>query len=117
MTTITSRFSDSMADAPKIHDEPANLRVLRYMVLAMTIIFIVGFAIIVTVVYLQFVKSRNGFASNFPEFIELPEGSELHAFTQGRDWYAVVTQDDKILIYDSDGELMQSVDIRRNEIR
>ncbi|MDE0112740.1 MAG: DUF6476 family protein [Albidovulum sp.] len=102
-----------MADAPKIHGDPANLRVLRYLVTAMTIVFIVGFSIVVVLVYLQFVNARNGFESNFPDFIELPEGVEAQSFTRGNGWHAVVTQDDKILIFESaSGKLTKSVDIR-----
>ena len=102
-----------MADAPKIYDHPTDLRILRYLVLAMTIIFIVGFTIIVTVVYLQFVKAQNGFKIDLPDIVELPEGARAQAFTQGRGWYAVVTQENKILVFDSkSGELTQSVDIR-----
>ena len=89
------------------------MRILRYLVLAMTIIFIVGFTIIVTVVYLQFVKAQNGFKIDLPDIVELPEGARAQAFTQGRGWYAVVTQENKILVFDSkSGELTQSVDIR-----
>ena len=102
-----------MVDAPKTYGDPANLRILRYLVLAMTIVFIVGFSIVVVLVYLQFVKARNGFEGSFPDYIELPEGTKAQSFTKGRGWYAIVTQDDKILIFDStSGELAKSVDIR-----
>lgn len=34
-----------------------------------------------------------------PDHIVLPDGSSAQAFTQGAAWYAVVTTDDRILIY------------------
>ena len=41
-----------------------------------------------------------------------PDGSSAQAFTQGRGWYAVVTDADEILIFDQlTGELRQTVAI------
>ena len=48
-----------------------------------------------------------------PEVITLPSGKTATAFTQGTDWYAVVTDGDEILIFDrSSGELRQTVKIQ-----
>ncbi len=48
-----------------------------------------------------------------PTSITLPDGSIATAFTRGADWYAVVTGDDEILIFDiGTGELLQRVEIR-----
>tara|TARA_R110000850_G_scaffold138367_2_gene259509 strand:+ start:471 stop:602 length:132 start_codon:yes stop_codon:yes gene_type:complete len=42
----------------------------------------------------------------------MPVGEKALAFTQGPDWYAVVTQDNQILIYDRmTGKLRQTVNI------
>ena len=47
-----------------------------------------------------------------PDRISLPNGVTALAFTQGTDWFAVVTDDDKILIYNrATGTLRQAVDI------
>lgn len=47
-----------------------------------------------------------------PERIALPEGAEPFAFTQGTDWFAVVTSDQRILIYDrATSQLRQTVEI------
>jgi hypothetical protein len=46
----------------------------------------------------------------------LPEGARALAFTQGRDWYAVVTERDEILIFDrATGALRQRVAIKPAE--
>jgi hypothetical protein len=47
-----------------------------------------------------------------PETIELPGDAKAVAFTQGPDWYAVVTDGDEILIFDRvTGRLMQTVEL------
>jgi len=48
-----------------------------------------------------------------PTSVTLPDGAKAVTFTQGPDWYAVVTKDDVILIFDRmTGELRQSVAIK-----
>lgn len=47
-----------------------------------------------------------------PDRITLPANTTAQAFTQGDDWFAVVTSDDQILIYDrATSRLQQTVDI------
>jgi hypothetical protein len=47
-----------------------------------------------------------------PERITLPDGAAARAFTQGDDWFAVVTSDNEILIYDrATSQLQQRVQI------
>ncbi len=49
---------------------------------------------------------------NLPETITLPDGTRATAFTQGPDWYAIVTNDNHILIYDRlSGKLRQTMKI------
>lgn len=48
-----------------------------------------------------------------PAEIALPTGAVAAAFTQGPDWFAVVTEDDRILIYDrASGDLRQTVTLQ-----
>jgi hypothetical protein len=44
-----------------------------------------------------------------PAEIALPDGAKAQAITFGTGWTAVVTQDDRILIFGSDGALRQEV--------
>lgn len=45
-----------------------------------------------------------------PDSITLPDGAKAEAFTIGRTWYGVVTEDDTILIYDrATGALRQTI--------
>jgi len=47
-----------------------------------------------------------------PESITLPDGAEATAFTRGEGWYAVVTADNEILIFDAvTGQLKQTIAI------
>jgi len=47
-----------------------------------------------------------------PSELTLPDGSTAATFTQGSDWYAIITTDNEILIYNRDGGgLRQSIKI------
>ena len=35
-----------------------------------------------------------------PDAVSLPDGARAVSFTQGPDWYAIVTDQDEILVYD-----------------
>lgn len=49
-------------------------------------------------------------APSLPAEITLPDGKTATAFTQGTDWFAIVTDDDHILIYNRlTGALRQTV--------
>jgi hypothetical protein len=49
-----------------------------------------------------------------PASITLPDGSKAETFTQGDDWFAVVTSDNRILIYDRvTGKLRQTMEIEK----
>lgn len=43
--------------------------------------------------------NREPAALPLPDQITLPDGTRAQAFTQGANWYAVVTTDDRILIF------------------
>jgi len=64
----------------------------------------------VLVVIVLLVTRLNRDTPVLPDMIALPDGAKAQAFTQGDDWYAVVTTDDRILIYDRlTGKLRQTV--------
>lgn len=102
-----------MQNAPLTEDDkdPLNLRVLRILVTVLTVVMIVGLiAVVITFV----TRFPGGDGVSLPDQVTLPEGARASAVTIGEGWYAVVTDDDRILIYDRDsGELRQSVEISR----
>ena len=88
--------------------EPANLRFLRRLVTVLTAVMICGVVLVVGLL----VTRLNRSAPPLPDQIVLPEGVTARAFTQGPDWYAIVTEDDQILIFDRlTGALRQTVRI------
>ena len=88
--------------------EPRSLRLLRRLVTVLTATMIAGMVALVALLWL-----RTGTpAPTLPEEIRLPEGASARAVTWGTGWYAVVTDDDEILIFDrADGTLRQRVAI------
>ncbi len=89
--------------------EPANLRFLRVLVSVLTAVMILG---IVTIVGLMIWKFSGDTAPALPEIITLPDGTVPVAVTYGAAWYAVVTAQDEILIFDkATGQLRQQINI------
>lgn len=63
---------------------------------ALTVVMICGFLVLIAALVIRL----NADPLPLPARIELPAGTSARAFTQGTDWFAVVTSDDRILIYD-----------------
>ncbi len=95
-------------DDPIEISEPANLRFLRRMVTVLTAVMICG----VLVVTALLVTRLSGKGPDLPDTITLPDGTQAANFTQGDSWYAVVTTDNQILIFDRlSGSLRQTIKI------
>lgn len=89
--------------------DPAMVRYLRVLVTVMSVTMIIGFIVIVTLFVTRFTRGPD---VSLPDKITLPAGAEAVAFTQGRDWYAVVSDSDNILIYDrTTARLRQTIQI------
>lgn len=87
--------------------DPGTVKYLRGLVTILTATMVLGFIVIVVLFVIRF--SGAG-AVDLPADITLPDGSTPQAFTQGRDWYAVVTDTDQILIFDrTSGALRQTI--------
>jgi len=92
--------------------EPGNLRLLRRLVTALMVVMIVGFLTLIAMLVMRLASSAPELP--LPSSITLPDGSKAETFTQGPDWFAVVTTDSRILIYDRvTGELRQVMEIER----
>ncbi|MCV2864454.1 DUF6476 family protein [Albidovulum sediminicola] len=98
-----------MNDAPEAGPgvSPADLRFLKRLVTVLAGTMILGLITIMAllVIRLQAVERP---APVLPEAVSLPEGVTPEAITFGRGWYAVVTSDDRILIFDADSHKMLS---------
>jgi len=82
--------------------EPANLRFLRLLVTVLTGTMIAGLLVLIALLVIRFPSAT----PPLPDTITLPDGAQAQAFTVTPGWYAVVTTDNRILIYNrSDGTL------------
>ena len=85
------------------------LRYLKWLVTGLTVTMILGFLTIVVLFVMRFNAMGQ---AELPDTITLPEGATATAFTQGDDWFAVVTADNEILIYSRvTGNLRQRIAI------
>ena len=84
---------------------PPSLRFLKHLVTVLTITMIVG---VITVVGLLVTRMPVPVAGPvLPDTLTLPTGAKAAAVTMGTGWIAVVTTDDRILIFDAAGNLRQ----------
>ena len=76
------------------------------MVTVLTAVMICGVLVVVGLL----VTRLSGKGPDLPETITLPDGKTASTFTQGDDWYAVVTTDNQILIFDRlSGNIRQTI--------
>ncbi len=66
------------------------------MVMLLTVVMIGG----VLVTFALIVIRLSDRTPTLPDQIELPDGAKAQAVTIGNNWYAVVTDDNRILIFD-----------------
>ncbi len=99
-----------MDESPIPEEQPFNLRFLRILVTILTATMILGLLAIVAMLVIRF--SNEPDPMRLPNVITLPEDARMIAFTRGPDWFAVVTDDSRILIFDAGtGDLRQSVTV------
>src|SRR6056297_263361 len=105
--------SCAMSESPQ-PVSPATLKFLARLVTVLTATMILGLLVIVGLLVTRFWTEPDSVAlPALPEVITLPAGARATAFTQGEGWYAVVTGDGRILVYDrGTGALRQEVELR-----
>ena len=81
---------------------------LRVLVTSLSVVMIVGFIVLIALFVIRFQERQ----PPLPDEITLPDGAKASAFTKGDGWYAVVTQDQRILIFDaSTNALLKTVSV------
>lgn len=118
VTRKIGKDGSTMEQAPAPEGLPPSLRFLKGLVIVLTLTMIVG---VITVVAVIVTRMPHSFASapavppltaSLPEAITLPEGATAQAVTFGTGWVAVVTSDNRILIYSTAGELQQNIPLQ-----
>ena len=79
---------------------------MKWLVIVLTATMIVG---VITVVGLLVTRMPNMSPMAMPDSLTLPDGIRPAAVTMGKDFVAVVTEDDRILIFGRDGTFRQEV--------
>lgn len=106
-----------MEQAPAPEGLPPSLRFLKGLVIVLTLTMIIG---VITVVAVIVTRMPQSFAARpslpgslaLPDSITLPDDAKPQAITFGQSWMVVVTQDNRILIFDTSGALLQEVAIK-----
>lgn len=85
---------EDMDDSP----QPVDTALLKFLKVLVTVLTLTMIAGVVTIVVLIVIRYRQT-PPDFPSVLALPPGTTPEAYTQTKDWYAIVTQDSRILIY------------------
>ena len=87
---------------------PPSLRILKVLVILLTVSMIVA---VLTVVFLLVTRMPKAFTGlpTLPESVVLPEGEKAAALTFGKTWFAVVTESGRLLVYSDTGKLREDV--------
>lgn len=100
-----------MDDPSEYLAEPANLRLLRRLVTTLLAVMIIGFLTLIFMFVMRFSDNNQTFQISD---ITLPIGVSATAYTQGDNWYAIVDEKNKILIFNkSDNTLRQTIKIQK----
>ena len=106
---MNSTLECVMSDLDQKALNPPQLIFLRRLVTILTLTMIGGIITLVTLIFMRFQDAPGPLG--LPESILLPDGSTPMAFTKSEDWYAVVTNEKQILIYDLNGVLFQKINV------
>ena len=108
MTRKIGKDGTTMEQAPAPDGLPPSLRFLKGLVITLMITMILAVITVVAVIVTRMPQSIVQ-RPTLPENIALPAGAQAQAVTFGTGWIAVVTQDNRILVFSNAGELQQDV--------
>ena len=81
---------------------------LRVLVTVLSVVMIAGFIVLIALFVIRFQERQ----PPLPDEIILPDGAVATAFTRGDGWYAVVTKDQRILIFGAEsGDLLDEIKV------
>lgn len=84
---------------------------LKWLVIVLMLVMIGGVITVTALLVTRMPQAMNAApaAPTLPEQLRLPEGTNAAAVTFGKGWIIVVTEDDRILTFTSDGQLQQDL--------
>ena len=88
---------------------PPSLRLLKGLVIVLTLTMIGGVITVVGLLVTRMPQAFSAVGPSLPDGFTLPAGAKAEAVTFGTGWIAVVTTDQRILIFGRDGTLRQEV--------
>ncbi|MDQ2065800.1 DUF6476 family protein [Xinfangfangia sp. CPCC 101601] len=107
-----------MTDAPSGEGLPPSLRLLKLLVIVLMLVMIGGVITIVGLIVTRLPAAKedappaaHAGLSALPAALQMPQGAQPEAVTFGKGWIAVVTQDDRILVFTEDGALQQELQL------
>jgi len=90
-----------------------TVRFLKILVTTLTVTTIVGLIVLISVIVMRVQDMGAQSAPIAFDQLTLPDGAAAVGYTKGRDWHAVVTDDDRILIFDTaTGALRQEITVK-----
>ncbi len=108
MVTVTTE--DGMEDETPI--DPEGTRTLRFLKTLVTVLTVTMIAGVVAITALLVIRLQTPAPPGLPDQIALPAGTEARGFSRGDGWLAVITTDNRILIYGLDGAtVLQEIEI------
>jgi hypothetical protein len=102
-------MSDPVTDDASDAALPPSLRLLKWLVILLTLTMIGGVITVVGLLVTRMPERLGSLTPQVPANLILPDGKTAAAVTFGTGWTAVVTTDDHILIFGKDGTLRQDV--------
>ena len=102
-----------MAQAPEKTEEialPPSLRFLKALVIVLMLSMILG-VITVTLLLVTRLRAPLSAPPALPPELQMPAGETPATVIPGRDWLGVVTDSDRILIFNQDGSLRQEITV------
>ncbi|WP_424941715.1 DUF6476 family protein [Aliiroseovarius crassostreae] len=90
--------------APDTTPIDGTVRFLKILVTTLTATTILGLIVLITVIVMRFQQEN---VVPLPDELVLPAGVTATAVTRGPGWFAVVTEDERILILEPDGQTIR----------
>ena len=100
-----------MSETPPTEGLPPSLRLLKGLVTALTLTLIGGVITVVAVIVTRMPQAAAR-GPLLPAALTLPAGTKAAAVTAGTGWFAVVTTDDRILIFGGNGQMQQEIAVQ-----